>query len=77
MLNLFLVPMSPPLKGNSDRHNPDSVVTNYVEIPQEIIESREELEALTDIMFINKLPFLVSIRKGTKFTTIEYLLKYW
>ena len=49
------------LKGKSVRRKPDSVVTDYVEIPSEIIKSREELEVLTDIMFIKKLPFLVSI----------------
>ena len=27
----------------------------------------------TDIMFINKIPFLVSIRRRLKFTTIKYL----
>ena len=31
------------------------------------------MELLTDIMFINKLTFLVSIRRLLKFTTIEYL----
>ena len=49
------------------------VVTDYVEIPREIIESRKELEVLTDIMFINKLLFLVSISRGLKFNTVEYL----
>ena len=27
----------------------------------------------TDIMFVNKLPFLVSVIRGMKITTIEYL----
>ena len=27
----------------------------------------------TDIMFVNKLPFLVFFSQGMKFTTIEYL----
>ena len=39
----------------------------------EILESRNELEVSMDIMFINKLPFLVSISRVLKFTTIEYL----
>ena len=43
------------------RRKPASVVTDYVEIPREILKSRKELEVSTDIMFINKLPFLVSI----------------
>ena len=56
-----------------DRRKPDSVVTDYVEIPREILKSRKELEVSTDIMFINKLPFPVSISRLLKFTTIEYL----
>ena len=34
---------------------------------------RKELEVSTDVMFINKLPFLVSIIRRLNFTTIEYL----
>ena len=60
-------------KGKSVRCNPASVVTDYVDIPREIIELRKELEVSTEIIFINKLPFLVSISRGLKFTTIEYL----
>ena len=43
------------------RHKPASVVTDYVEIPREILESRKELEVSTDIMLINKIPFLLII----------------
>ena len=49
-----------------------SVVTDYIENPREIFESRKELELSTDVMFINKLPFMVSISRRLKFTTIEY-----
>ena len=43
-----------------------------VHIPREIPKSCKELKVLTDIMSINKLPFLVSIIRWMKFTTIEY-----
>ena len=46
---------------NSVRRKPDSVVTNYVAILKEILESRKELEVYTYIMFVNKLLLLVSI----------------
>ena len=55
------------------RRKPPSVVTDYVEIPREILESRKDLEVLTEIMFINKLPFLVSISRRLEFSTIEYI----
>ena len=70
---LFFGPDATSLKGKPVSHNPDSVVTDYVEIPQEILESLKELEVSTDIMFINKLLFLVSINRGLKFTMIEYI----
>ena len=55
------------------RRKPASVFTDYFEIPREILELRKELEVSTNIMFINKLTFLVSISRRLKFTTIEYL----
>ena len=58
------------LKGKSVRRKPASVVTDYVEIPREILELRKELEVSTDIIFINKFPFLVSISRRLKITTI-------
>ena len=57
----------------SVRCKPASIVTDYVEIPREILESRKELEVLPDIISIHKLPLLVSISRRLKFTTIEYL----
>ena len=59
------------LKGEPVRRKPASVVTDYVENPREIFESCKELEVSTDVMFINKLPFLVSMSRRLKFTTIE------
>ena len=49
------------LRGKSVRRKPASVVTYYVDIPREILKPRKELELLTDIMSINKLPSLMSI----------------
>ena len=61
------------LKGKLVRRKPASVVTDYIDIPRETLKSRKELKVLTEIIFINKLQFLVSIIRGLKFTTIEYL----
>ena len=49
---LIFGPDTTSLKGKSVRRKPTSVVTDYVEIPREILDSRKELEVSTDIMFI-------------------------
>ena len=61
------------LKGKAVRCKPASAVTDYVDIPREILESCKEPEILTDVMLIKKIPFLVSISRRLKFATIEYL----
>ena len=58
------------LKGKPVRCKLASVVTDYVEIPREILESHKELEVSMDIMFINKLLFLVIISQRMKFNTV-------
>ena len=63
------------LKGKSVRHKPASVVTDYVDIPREILELCKELEVSTDIMFTKKLPFLVSTSQHLKFTKNRVSLK--
>ena len=40
------------LKGKSVRRKRASIVTDYVEIHREILESCKELEVLTDIIFV-------------------------
>ena len=70
---LILGPDITMLKGKSMRRKPASVVTEYVDISLKNLESPKELKVSTDIMFINKLLFLVIISQGLKFTTIEYL----
>ena len=49
------------LKGKSDRRKTASAVTDYAEIPMKILESLKDMEVSTGIMFIKKIPFLVSI----------------
>ena len=61
------------LKRKSVRRKPASIVTDYVDITREILESRKELEVSTDVMFINKILSLSNIRRRLKFTTIESL----
>ena len=70
---LIFGPDATLLKEKLVRCKTSSVVTEYFEIQQEILKLGKELELPRDIMFVIKIPFLLSITKGLKFTMIEYL----
>ena len=65
----------PSMKGKSVRRRPEALVSDYVEIPKDILSMNMGLEVSVNVMFINKLDFLVSVSKRLKFTTIEYIPK--
>ena len=58
------------LKGKSVKSKPVSVARNCVKILQDILKLHKNMELFMDIMFINKLSYLVSISRGIKLTTI-------
>jgi hypothetical protein len=62
------------LKGKTVRQTPPPVMTDYVQIPQEIVSLNRNVTLTINIMFVNGLPFMVSISRKIKFTTVEYLL---
>ena len=67
--NKIFGPDIPSMKGKSFRRRPKSAVRDYVEILEEILRMKTDLEVLVDVIFVNKLPFLVSTSKILKFTT--------
>ena len=58
------------LKGKSVRTRPKIVIKDYVEIPKEIKLRNQEIELCADIMYIQKVMFLVTVSKNLKFLTI-------
>ena len=56
------------------QHRPDPVVLEYIAIPPEILDQNINLDITVDLMFVNKIPFLVTLVKWVKFATIENLL---
>ena len=59
------------LKGKTTRSKPKEVVTNYMEIPKIILESNKNITLSIDIMYVKKIPFLNTISRYGKFTTVE------
>jgi hypothetical protein len=49
------------------------VLTDYVEIPQAIIDLNKDVTLAADVMFVCGLGFMVSTSRKLKFTTIEHV----
>ena len=45
--------------------------THPQDIPQEIMNKHREVISVIDIMFINKIPFLMTMSRNTHFSTAE------
>jgi hypothetical protein len=61
------------LRGKTVRTTPDPVIADYVEIPKEILDLNKDLTVAADIIFVNGMPFVTSISRKVKFTTIQYV----
>ena len=63
------------LKGKTVRRNPLKVDTNmtYTPLPPSVHERYQEVTLSADIMYVNKIPFFVTVSRKIKFGTIEAL----
>ena len=61
------------LKGKSVRKQPEAVRSNYVDLPRDILTRHQRIELAADIMFVNTIPFMVTISRHIMFTSAECL----
>jgi hypothetical protein len=61
------------LKGKTTRRTPQPVLTDYVQIPKEILELTKDVILAVDVMFVDGILFVVSLSRKIKFTTSEYV----
>jgi hypothetical protein len=54
------------------RRPPESVTTNYVQIPRAILEQHQLVMLAADVMFVNGVPFLVSVARGLNLVTTKF-----
>ena len=59
------------LKGKITRTKLKPVVIDYLVMPKNILEKNKKITLSIDIMFVNKIPFVTTISRHIKFTTIE------
>ncbi len=61
------------LQGKMTRRTPGHVDPAYVEIPPKIISRNLNVVVVANLMFINGLPFLVSISRNITLITVSYM----
>jgi hypothetical protein len=61
------------LKGKTVRHGATRVATSMTDIPATIMSHYRDLVVGGDIMFVNKIPFFMTISRHLKFGTAEML----
>jgi hypothetical protein len=54
-------PIIGSLKGKTTRRKPTPVVSNYIEIPPELIEAQQEIVLCIDTMKVNGISFLTTV----------------
>ncbi len=60
------------VRGRMVRRPLESVTTNYVQIPRIVLEQHQLVTLAVDIMFVNGVPFLVSVARGHNLVTAEF-----
>jgi hypothetical protein len=60
------------IRGRTVQRPPDSVNTDYVQIPRVILERHQLVTLAVDVMFVNGGPFLVSVASGLNLVTTEF-----
>jgi hypothetical protein len=61
------------LEGKTTHSAPYKLRPGVIDIPAEIISHYRDVVICADVMFVNKIPFLVTISRSIKFGTAEML----
>jgi hypothetical protein len=61
------------IKGKATSKKPVPVVSNFIEIPHELIKAQRNITLCIDTMKINDLRFLVTMLRKTLYRTTEWV----
>ena len=65
----------PSMKGNTTQKTPDPVRTSMIPVPPELKLIHKDVVLGIDIMFVNRIPFLVLTAETIGFNTVDHLGK--
>jgi hypothetical protein len=71
--NALFGPDRGSLKGKTVRRRPGRVRPEYVSIPRALYERIKNVTLTADVMFVNGLPFFVTLSRDIKLVSIEFL----
>jgi hypothetical protein len=61
------------VRGRTVRRLPESVTTNYIQILHMLLEQHQWVTLAVNVMFVNGVPFLVSVARGLNLVTAEHM----
>jgi hypothetical protein len=61
------------LKGKTTRSKSIPVARDYVKVPMELMKLHKEVLLTTDIFFVNKIPFFLTLSRKICFTAVNHL----
>jgi hypothetical protein len=61
------------LKGKTTRSKSIPVYRDYVKVPMELMKFHKEAFLTTDILFVNKIPFFLTLSRKICFTAVNHL----
>ena len=71
--NLIFGPDRGAVRGKTTRRKPSRVRPTYVTIPMQLYEKLRDVTLAADVMFVNGLPFFITLSRGIKLITIQFL----
>ncbi len=60
------------IRGKTVRRRPKQVITDYVNISRLLVDTNQQVTLAADVMFVNSVPFLVSVSQNINLITIEH-----
>jgi hypothetical protein len=60
------------IRGKTVRRRPKRVITDYVNIPRKLVEVNQQVTLAADVMFVDSVPFLVSVSCNINLITIVH-----
>ena len=61
------------MKGKNFRDKPTVVALDRIKIPKDIANIKKTVFITTDIFFVNRIPFFISMRRKTDFVGVSHL----